>query len=150
MRPFVLVGSSSPYRQARYEHELMNHGFDVCVVSGGVDCLRELAIRTPSVLLLECSLLWGGAEGVLDVMSEESDWKDVPVVLLANGGVTTDAYRLARFPIYGFFSRFPPDNELVWAIRSALQAADHGMSRNTAPEVATHSGFFWVHRRRTP
>ena len=139
MRPFLLVGSSSPYRQAHYEQHLLSHGFDVCVVPGGVDCLRELSIRTPSVLLLECSLLWGGAEGVLDVKSEESDWKDVPVVLLANDGVNTGAYRLARFPIYGFFSRFPTDNELVCAIRSALQAADNGMGRNTAPEVATHS-----------
>jgi DNA-binding NtrC family response regulator len=138
MREFVLVGSSSPYRQAHYEQHLLSHGFDVCVVPGGVDCLRELSIRTPSVLLLECSLLWGGAEGVLDVKSEESDWKDVPVVLLANDGVTTDAYRLARFPIYGFFSRFPSDNDLICAIRGALQAADHGMIRNTVPEEATH------------
>lgn len=139
MRPFVLVGSSSVYRQAHYEQHLLSHGFDVCVVPGGVDCLRELSIRTPSVLLLECSLLWGGAEGVLDVKSEKSDWKDVPVVLLAHDGVNTGAYRLARFPIYGFFSRFPTDNELVCAIRSALQAEDIGLGRNTAPEVATHS-----------
>lgn len=125
MRPFVLVGSSSPYRQARYEHELASHGFDVCVVPGGVDCLRELAIRTPSVLLLECSLLWGGAEGVLDVKSEDPDWKNVPVVLLANDGVSADAYRLARFPIYGFFGRFPSGYELISAIRSALQAVDN-------------------------
>lgn len=125
MRPFVLVGSSSTYRQARYEHELMSHGFDVCVVPGGVDCLRELAIRTPSVLLLECSLLWGGVEGVLDVKSEDPDWKNVPVVLLANDGVNTDAYRLARFPIYGFFGRFPTGYELVSAIKNALQSVDN-------------------------
>lgn len=137
MREFVLVGSSSPYRQAHYEQHLLSHGFDVCVVPSGVDCLRELSVRTPSVLLLECSLLWGGAEGILDLKSEEPDWKDVPVVLLANDGVNTGAYRLARFPIYGFFSRFPTDNELVCAIRNALQATDHGMITNTTSEEAT-------------
>lgn len=124
MRPYVLVGSSSPSRQRHYKSELERHGFYVHVVPGGVDCLRDLAVRTPGILLLEYSLLRGTAEGIPDVTSEDSDWRNVPVVLLASCGVNADACRLARFPIIGFFERFPAGHELVDAIRSAIQSAE--------------------------
>lgn len=125
MRPFVLVGSASPYRQVRYRQELMSYGFNVTVVPQGVDTLSELAARTPSVLIIEFPLLWGkpNADGhSLEGDTEPADWKNIPVVLLANDGATDDPCRLSRFPICGFFERFPSGSELVSAIRNALHS----------------------------
>lgn len=124
MRSYVLVGSSSAYRRSRYVHELERQGFDTCVVAGGVDCIQDLRKRTPDVLLLECSLLWGGAAGVLEIRASDPVLKKIPVVILSSDGVSTEAYHLAKFPVYGFFGRFPSGYELVSAIRSALRSAD--------------------------
>ena len=137
MRPFVLVGSSSPYRESRYGLILERHGFDVHVVQGGVECINVLRQGLPNVMLLECSLLWGGAEGVLEIRSKDPVMKRIPVVLLSNDGVTPDAYRLARFRIAGFFGRIPSGYELVTVIRNALQSTDLATAADFAQDQTT-------------
>ena len=136
MRPFVLVGSSSPYRESRYGLILERHGFDVCVVQGGVECIKILRKRVPSVMLLECSLLWGGAEGVLEIISDDPLMDRIPVVLLSNDGVTADAYHLARFRIAGFFGRIPSGYELVSVIKNALQCKNEAEVADSAQTKA--------------
>ena len=136
MRPFVLVGSSSPYRESRYGLILERHGFDVCVVQGGVECIKVLRKRVPNVMLLECSLLWGGAEGVLEIRSEDPVMNRIPVVLLSNDGVSADAYHLARFRIAGFFGRIPSGYELVSVIKNALQSIDQAVVADSAQDEA--------------
>jgi DNA-binding response OmpR family regulator len=136
MRPFVLVGSSSPYRESRYALILERHEFDVCVVQSGVECIKVLWKRLPSVMLLECSLLWGGAEGVLEIRSEDPVMNRIPVVLLSNDGVTADDYHLARFRIAGYFGRIPSGYELVAVIENALQSKDEAEVADSAHDKA--------------
>jgi len=136
MRPFVLVGSSSPYRESRYGLILERHGFDVCVVPGGVECIEVLRKRVPNVMLLECSLLWGGAVGVLEIRAEDPVMSRIPVVLLSNDGVSADAYHLARFRIAGFFGRIPSGYELVSVIKSALQSIEQAVVADSAQDEA--------------
>lgn len=124
MPPRVLIGSSSPCRQACYENELVRQGLHVHVVPPGVDCLRELASSVGSVLLTEWSLLWGSVEVILDLSFDDSDWKGVLVVLLANHGMEQCMSPPIRFPICGIFDRFPERNELAAAIRSVFQSPD--------------------------
>ena len=137
MRPFVLIGSSSPYRESRYGLILERHGFDVYVVQGGVECINVLRKGLPNVMLLECSLLWGGVEGVLEIRSEDPVLNSIPVVLLSNDGVTADAYRLAKFRIASFFGRIPSGYELVTVIQNALQSKDHLAVADFAQDQAT-------------
>lgn len=136
MRPFVLVGSSSPYRVSRYGQILERHGFDVCVVQGGLECIKVLRKRVPNVIVLECSLLWGGAEGVLEIRSEDPVMNRIPVVLLSNDGVSADAYHLARFRIAGFFGRIPSGHELVSVIDNALQSIEQAVVTDSFQDEA--------------
>lgn len=136
MRRLVLIGSSSPYRQSRYGQVLERHGFDVCVAEGGVECINVLTKRVPDVILLECSLLWGGAEGILEILSEDSEKQRIPVVLLSNDGVSADAYHLARFRIAGFFGRMPSGFELVSVIKNAMHPDGEAIVADAAHDDA--------------
>jgi hypothetical protein len=48
--------------------------------------------------------------------------ESIPVLLLSSEGVSASAYRLARFPVNGFFGRFPTAFELAAAISNTLQS----------------------------
>ena len=51
-------------------------------VQAGVECLEELRRSPPDVLALAIDLPWGGGDGVLAVMAEESRLIGIPVILL--------------------------------------------------------------------
>ena len=53
-------------------------------VESGVDCLRELRQSPPDVLALALDLPWGGGDGVLAVMGQESRLNAIPVILLTS------------------------------------------------------------------
>lgn len=48
----------------------------------GLACLEKLRHSPPDVLALAVDLPWGGGDGVLQVMSEESALSQIPVVLI--------------------------------------------------------------------
>ncbi len=49
----------------------------------GVECMAALHEFTPDLLLLEFDLLWGGCDGVMDVMNDDPQLENIPVVLFA-------------------------------------------------------------------
>lgn len=51
-------------------------------VNAGVECIEKLRQSPPDVLALAVDLPWGGADGVLAVMEEESRLRSIPVILL--------------------------------------------------------------------
>jgi len=59
--------------------------FDVQTTNSGVECLNQLRRRRPDVVVLDHNLLWGGADGVLARMREESRWAQVAVVFIHDG-----------------------------------------------------------------
>lgn len=48
----------------------------------GLACLKALRQYPPDVLVLAIDLPWGGGDGVLQVMSEESALSKIPVILI--------------------------------------------------------------------
>ena len=57
-------------------------GHEALVVSSGLECIACLRDCPPDVLVLSCELLWGGAEGVLEIMDEEPTLNAIPVILV--------------------------------------------------------------------
>ena len=55
-----------------YRRFLTDRGYEVETSSDGLDCLRKLRQVTPAVLVLDLELLWGGGDGVLAWLREES------------------------------------------------------------------------------
>lgn len=59
-------------------------GHDALVASSGLECIACLRDYPPDVLVLSCDLLWGGTEGVLEVMDEEPTLNAIPIILVTN------------------------------------------------------------------
>lgn len=118
-QPNILVTYASSVRGAWYRDVLTSQGFSVTMAEGGVECLSHLRGRPPSLILLEASLPWGGAEGVLDIRQHEDRLREIPVVLAAIGGVSASIYQMAGYSIQGYFSRIPSSHELsdfIWHV----------------------------------
>jgi CheY-like chemotaxis protein len=56
-------------------------GFEVATAGSGLECLERLYDFLPDVLILNLELTWGGAEGVLAIVREETVMRPIPVVL---------------------------------------------------------------------
>lgn len=126
-QPRILVACASSVRSAWYRDVLNSQGFAVTTSAGGVECLSHLRSRPPNLILLEASLPWGGAEGVLEIRQHEDQLCEIPVVLAAIGGVSASIYQMAGYSIQGYFSRIPSSHELSDFIWHVLR--DPGASR---------------------
>lgn len=110
----VLVASSSAYRRDVYRQSIQRLGHEVLLADGGVDCVQQMRERPPHVLLLEAPLLWGGSDGVLDVMNGQGS--STRVVLVAAGTGSIDWFQLSRFRVDDVLFRLPTLQELQRAI----------------------------------
>ena len=119
----ILVASSSAHRQALYRDAIEGLGYQVATASGGVECIECLRGRSVALLLLEAPLLWGGSDGVLDIVQHEPDGSP-PVILVAVGSGSIDWFQLSRFRVDDFLFRVPTPHELERAICSLLSRGE--------------------------
>ena len=63
---------------------LNQRGHEALVVSSGLECIACLRDYPPDVIVLSCELLWGGTEGVLEIMNEEPTLDAIPVILVTD------------------------------------------------------------------
>jgi|GEM_PF-3545205 CheY-like chemotaxis protein len=124
----ILVASPSKYRREWYRTELRIYGFEIVAVNGGTECLDTIETNPPDALILESSLRWGGADGVLSALNESGALRDIPVVLIAVDGVSVDVYQLARFRMQGFFNRVPFAEELAEVLNQAIHESSNSPS----------------------
>lgn len=132
MSPRVLIATPSEYRRSWYLAELARHGFDVTVVTSGVECVELLRATRQDVLVLESSLHWGGADGILTVRNEEADLRSIPVVLISVDGVSIEMYRLARYSVQGFFGRRPSTWDLAATLHAVVRRTPARLSLPTS------------------
>jgi CheY-like chemotaxis protein len=98
---------------------LADRGLCVETASDGLDCLAKLRTFAPDVLLLDLYLPWGGGDGVLARLREESDGAAVPVVLLAPAAADGDLPELVASPVTCCLRRPLRLSALLGAISSA-------------------------------
>jgi DNA-binding response OmpR family regulator len=115
----IVVASSSVRRQSTYREAIEGLGHRILPASGGVDCLEHFQRNSAGLLILEAPLLWGGSDGVLDVV--QNQWnRDLPVILVAVGSGSIDWFKLSRFRVDDFLFRVPTAQELEKAIHSVV------------------------------
>jgi DNA-binding response OmpR family regulator len=95
----VLIADTDKYLLESYRAHLRRDEFDVVTATGGVECVEKLREWIPDLLVLEPSIPWGGGDGVLAMMHEESDVPLVPVLVLTYGRDRGLLYRLAPFHV---------------------------------------------------
>jgi two-component system phosphate regulon response regulator PhoB len=87
MNASVLIADSDPELLELLEDFLSEQGFIVGTTSGALDCMTKLRLSPPDVLLLDWDLRWGGGDGVLARLREETDIPAIPVVLMTSRAV---------------------------------------------------------------
>jgi DNA-binding response OmpR family regulator len=91
MRETLLIADGDAELCDIYRQFLTARGYEVETSSDGLNCLRKLRQVTPAVLLLDLELRWGGGDGVLDWIREESPTHGIPVILTATAGSPQDS-----------------------------------------------------------
>ncbi len=83
MRQRLLIADSDSERCEVFRRFLTERGYEVETSTDGLDCLAKLRQVTPTPLVLDLELLWGGGDGVLAWLREESPAPRIPVLLTA-------------------------------------------------------------------
>jgi DNA-binding response OmpR family regulator len=104
-----------------YRRRLTADGFEVETARDGLECVRRLRTFTPEVLVLSTALPWGGGDGVLAVMQEDTRLSYIPVIVLAAAHDIGGPSRIWDFPIAEYHSR--PLSPQLLARRVGLRAA---------------------------
>jgi DNA-binding response OmpR family regulator len=95
----VLIADTDEHLLESYREQLGQQGFDVITATSGMECVEKLREYVPDVLVLEPSIPWGGGDGVLAMMHEDSDVPLLPVIVLTHGRDHGVLYRLAPFQV---------------------------------------------------
>ncbi|MGE5194540.1 MAG: two-component system response regulator [Deltaproteobacteria bacterium] len=95
----VLILIATPHRflLTDYRAALQKQGFEVVTAADGVECLRLLRSRIPNLIVLDCDILWGGAEGVLDLLAADPTYPTIPAMIIGSRQSRSALYRAGRY-----------------------------------------------------
>ncbi len=105
MRQRLLIADRDAEWCKLYRRFLTERGYEVETSTDGLDCLAKLRRVTPTLLVLDLELLWGGGDGVLAWLREQSPAPRIPVLLTATAA---DPPALAAFnepPVVAYLPR---------------------------------------------
>jgi carbon storage regulator CsrA len=95
----LLIADADEFLAESYREHLCQHGAIAATATTGLECLEQLQEFHPEVLVLEPSLLWGGADGVLSLISERPELRPAFVILLTRGYDRGLLHRVSRFKV---------------------------------------------------
>lgn len=93
MRVLIADGDQAFLEVAR--QYLSRHGHEVKTATNGLESVALMQCDVPDVVVLQRGLLWGGGDGVLDLMRRWSGWSKIPVMLTSDGGIPEEAGPIA-------------------------------------------------------
>ena len=73
MRTDVLIAEADSNLCGVYERMFAGSGILVETAADGLDCWSKLQTRCPDALMIDVDLLWGGSDGVLARLREDSN-----------------------------------------------------------------------------
>lgn len=99
----VLLAITRSRSRTEFRLDLNRNGFDVVTADNALECLQIFQSFLPDVIVIEPELLWGGGDGVLDVISDDPTLCDVPVLALTSNCNRTAIYSISQFSISDFW-----------------------------------------------
>ncbi len=115
----VLIADPDESLLAMYR-ELSREGFEVVTAPSGLECVARLRERIPDVFVLEPQLPWGGADGVLSMMSQVPELASVPVMVLTSCRNPLVLDRVAPYPISDYHVKPLAADRLARRVRTLL------------------------------
>ncbi|MFM9964902.1 MAG: response regulator [Planctomycetaceae bacterium] len=98
MSPTILIADDDRESAMLCENYLHRCGYRVLLASGGVECLTILRQEAPAVIVASVNMPWGGADGLLDCLSEESNSLPGPNVILTGHTASENVTALREMP----------------------------------------------------
>lgn len=106
----VLMADPDKALQSAYREPFAKKGFELVPASTGLECLERLDECSPSALVLEPLLPWGGCDGILAVMGESPGMATIPVMVFTSCRDSEILNQVARFPVHGYcLKRLSPE-----------------------------------------
>jgi DNA-binding NtrC family response regulator len=116
----VLIAESDTELCQIYQRFLKKRGYKVEAASDGVCCVEKLRQLVPAVLVLDQELQWGGADGVLAWLREQTADVPMAVILTATAGGCSDDAASALPPVVTFLAKPFALLALLVSVRAAV------------------------------
>ena len=107
MEPKILIADDDRELAERFQCYLARYGYRVLTASGGVECLSMIRNDPPAVIVVSVDLLWGGADGLMDCLQDESGQRRGPSVILTGGTAEENVAELCEQPCVIRYLRKP-------------------------------------------
>lgn len=107
MPPTILIADDDPELADLYQTYLGQCGYRVLTASGGVQCLPIIRRESPAVIVASVEMPWGGADGLLDYLQQESSVGGVPSVILTGDVADENVAPLRESPCVFRYLRKP-------------------------------------------
>jgi DNA-binding NtrC family response regulator len=120
MKQTLLIANGDGALCDIYRRFLVECGYAVETSSDGLNCLRKLRQAKPAVLVLDMELRWGGGDGVLAWLREESPAHGIPVILTATAGYPRDFSGSVEPPVVDFLPEPYALRALLESVRFAV------------------------------
>ena len=78
----ILIAEADTKLCGTYKHMFDGSGLLVETAADGLDCWTKLRASSPDALMIDVNLLWGGSDGVLARLREDSDGEAYPEVFV--------------------------------------------------------------------
>jgi DNA-binding response OmpR family regulator len=120
VKHIVLIADRDAELGEVYGRFLARQGYAVETAAHGIECLDKLRRTTPSALVLDLELLWGGADGVLSYVREDRELANLPVILTATAARTAVSGADLASPAVAFCPKPFSLAALLETVRSAI------------------------------
>ena len=120
MRPTILIAEGDADLCDFYQRSLTRRGYQVETALDALDCLNKVSALRPAVLVLDLELRWGGADGVLAWLRQESALSTVAVILMGSANSPLHVAEDLAPPVVRFLPKPLAVAALLDSVRAAL------------------------------
>jgi len=101
----LLIADNDVGRREELRGFFRGSGFQVAVAANGLECLAELAVVQPDVLIVAMQIPWGGGDGVLARLREGLPMRRRPIVLVMGDSPPQTLSERTGLPLSNCFSQ---------------------------------------------
>lgn len=118
----ILIIEDDSYISDMYRIKLENSGYEVIIAGDGIEGFKALEKQKPNVVLLDIVMPKIDGFNVLKMIKNDSNYKDIPVILLTNLGQEENVKRGFELGAVSYIikAHFTP-SEVVEKIKSVLE-----------------------------
>lgn len=121
----ILIIEDDSYISDMYRIKLENSGFEVIIASDGIEGFKVLEKQKPDVILLDVVMPKMDGFNVLKMIKNDSDYNDIPIILLTNLGQKENVKRGFELGAASYIikAHFTP-SEVVEKIKDVLKESE--------------------------